>query len=188
MMNSLGAAPPDAIAHGRVEIRSATFRENYQRRPFFPTAHFKGEISAKRKMLSSFENENRNEYHIIRRTADKRLLKEPRFADLGKYVAKIKGFKLVGVRSCTTGRPDQGWSTNYDLLVRIPRERLKILSSVDFDQKKEWAKKNLGARLELPYNPRRSEIILTVGDHRMKSDNIMTWRNSFVGFLAGIAS
>lgn len=119
------------------------------------------------------------EYHLIRRTDDKKLLKEPIFAKLAQDTAKVRGFKLVGVRSCTTGRPDWGWSKTYDLIIRIPKREFNILSTSDEEY---LAKKNLDAIL---YWQNDREIILTVGEHALESEYSWTYR--YLQFLEYIA-
>jgi len=129
----------------------------------------------------------RYEYHLIRRTADKKLLKEPIFTELAKDTARIKGFKLIGVNSCTTGRPDWGWSKEYDLFIQIPKEKLKDLSTI-FTSKEESAKRNLEARLRLQFRRKSREVVLSIGSYQLKDDRVKEWRNRYIHFLENLTA
>jgi hypothetical protein len=126
------------------------------------------------------------EYHLIRRTADKKLLKEPIFAKLAQDTARVRGFKLVGVRPCRTGRPDQGWSMTYDLLVKTPAHVWEVLSLSTSDRAEYLAKKNLDARVHFSSRSNDRELILTICGHVLKDQ--YEWGNRYLEFLKDLAA
>jgi len=143
-------------------------------------------IAEVKRLYNKYHRKIRCEYHTIRRTADKKLLKKVLFAELAQSTKKITRAKLVGVRSCTTGRPDWGWSTTYDLLIRLPKKRMDALSPTEFVQQEEWAQQKMDARLRVP-SPKSREIILTIRGYVFQNNNMATWRNNYFLFLRNLA-
>jgi len=143
------------------------------------------------------------EYHRINRTIDKQLLKDGWLAMLKKDLGKLTEFRLVGVHSTRTGRPDWGWYTDYKIFIKSPKKTINVFGEWPYPTEEQrrkgylgrisefqpLARTSLNAILELPYEGsekalKTREVILRVTDGQIERlGGWLKWRDNLIDFL-----